>query len=106
MTAYNDSSSRSSSLAERVMDWCVGGVNMSVVELVKVDGLVVHIRDLDILDGTPVLDIKPYVPYADAFPDSKTGWLGETRDPAPAYAVTWSRSRVSRRRGFSSMRSI
>ena len=65
-------------------------IGISVVELVRVEGLTVHIRDVDMLDGTPVLDIKPYVPYADAFPDSKTGWLGETRDPSPAYDVIWS----------------
>ena len=36
-----------------------------------------HVRGIDLLDGTPVLDIKPYVPYADAFPDAKAGWLDE-----------------------------
>jgi tRNA (Thr-GGU) A37 N-methylase len=30
-----------------------------------------------LLDGTPVLDIKPYVPYADAFPDARAGWIDQ-----------------------------
>jgi tRNA-Thr(GGU) m(6)t(6)A37 methyltransferase TsaA len=40
----------------------------------------------DLLDGTPILDIKPYLPYADAFPDERTGWLEDVATPA-AYRV-------------------
>lgn len=61
-------------------------IGMSAVRLVRVDGLVLHVRDLDLIDGTPVLDIKPYVPYADAFPDAKTGWL-TAADPRPSWDV-------------------
>lgn len=50
-------------------------IGLSCVKLDKVDGLKIYISELDLLDGTPVLDIKPYIPYADSFPDSKTGWL-------------------------------
>ena len=32
---------------------------------------------IDLLDGTPILDIKPYIPYCDAFPDAKAGWVDE-----------------------------
>ena len=32
-----------------------------------------HVRDVDLLDGTPVFDIKPYVPWADAIPDAGSG---------------------------------
>ena len=52
-------------------------VGISAVELVRVEGLRVHIRNFDLLDGTPVLDIKPYIPAADAFPDSAAGWRDE-----------------------------
>lgn len=52
-------------------------IGLSVVELVKRDGLVLFIRDLDLLDGTPILDIKPYVPWADAIPGARGGWLDE-----------------------------
>jgi tRNA-Thr(GGU) m(6)t(6)A37 methyltransferase TsaA len=50
-------------------------IGFSVVKLLRVEGLVLHIAELDMLDGTPVLDIKPYVPYADAFPNARAGWL-------------------------------
>ena len=50
-------------------------IGLSCVRLVKVEGLSVVVEGHDLLDGTPVLDIKPYLPYADAFPDSKIGWL-------------------------------
>jgi tRNA (adenine37-N6)-methyltransferase len=61
-------------------------IGMSVVGLDRIDGLRVHVRDIDLLDGTPVLDIKPYVPYADAHPDSGSGWL-EVRDPMEPWDV-------------------
>ncbi len=54
-------------------------IGMSCVELDHVSGLEVHIRHCDMLDGTPVLDIKPYIPVADSFPDSPLGWLPEGR---------------------------
>lgn len=56
-------------------------IGLSCVTLAGIDGLNIHIRNFDLLDGTPVLDIKPYLPAADAFPDSATGWLPAT--PAP-----------------------
>jgi len=52
-------------------------IGLSAVELVQVEGRTLHLRGVDLLDGTPVLDIKPYVPYADAFPDSRAGWIDE-----------------------------
>ncbi|MEA2751403.1 MAG: tRNA (adenine37-N6)-methyltransferase [Myxococcales bacterium] len=74
-------------------------IGMSAVRLVRVEGLVLHVRDLDLIDGTPVIDVKPYIPYADAFPDAATGWLGGgatgasgargARDPRPAWSVTF-----------------
>lgn len=36
-----------------------------------------HLNGVDLLDGTPVLDIKPYIPYSDSIPDAKTGWVGD-----------------------------
>ena len=40
-------------------------VGLSAVELVKIEGLKVYIRNFDLLDGTPILDIKPYIPEVD-----------------------------------------
>ena len=54
-------------------------LGMSCVKLIRVEGLRVFVGESDLLDRTPVLDIKPYIPKADAFPDARTGWLEETR---------------------------
>ena len=52
-------------------------IGLSVVRLVEVRGGELEVLDLDLLDGTPVLDIKPYVPMFDAFPESAAGWLDD-----------------------------
>ncbi len=52
-------------------------IGMSAVELLGVDGLRLRIRNSDLLDLTPVLDIKPYIAAADAFPDARVQWLEE-----------------------------
>lgn len=72
-------------------------LGLSVVRLERVDGLTLHIRNADMLDGTPVLDLKPYVAYADAHPDAGTGWLHAGRsgsldrpsDPVRAYTIAF-----------------
>ncbi|PKL63382.1 MAG: tRNA (N6-threonylcarbamoyladenosine(37)-N6)-methyltransferase TrmO [Methanomicrobiales archaeon HGW-Methanomicrobiales-2] len=57
-------------------------IGLSVLRLVAVDGATLTIEDVDILDGTPVLDIKPYVPAFDAYPDERAGWLATApKDP-------------------------
>lgn len=50
-------------------------IGLSAVELVAVEERVLRVRGIDLLDGTPILDIKPYVPYADAFPTARAGWI-------------------------------
>jgi tRNA-Thr(GGU) m(6)t(6)A37 methyltransferase TsaA len=55
-------------------------IGLSCVKLDKVDGLKIFISESDILDGTPVLDIKPYLPYSDSFPNVKTGWAKSSLD--------------------------
>lgn len=52
-------------------------IGLSCVILHAVCGLRIEVGPHDLLDGTPILDIKPYVPYADAFPEAATGWLDE-----------------------------
>ena len=64
-------------------------IGMSVVELRKVDGLILSVRSLDILDGSPVVDLKPYVPYCDSVPDANSGWLEAPSDPQPDHAVVF-----------------
>ncbi len=62
-------------------------IGLSVVKLERVEGLVLHVSGLDMLDGTPVLDLKPYVPYADALGDAQGGWLESALDPLAPFAV-------------------
>jgi tRNA-Thr(GGU) m(6)t(6)A37 methyltransferase TsaA len=54
-------------------------IGLSVVRLVSVEGGVLAVRNVDILDGTPLLDIKPYVPEFDAQETVTTGWLEATK---------------------------
>lgn len=63
-------------------------IGLSAVKLEKIDieapgGIEIHITGVDILDGTPVLDIKPYLPYADSIPDANPGWAGTTIQKFP-----------------------
>jgi tRNA-Thr(GGU) m(6)t(6)A37 methyltransferase TsaA len=64
-------------------------IGLSVVKLEAVEGLKLEISGIDILDQTPVLDLKPYVAYTDALSDSTNGWL-ESSDPIEPYEVTFS----------------
>jgi len=50
-------------------------IGISVVRLVRIEGNILHIQDVDIVDGTPLLDIKPYVPEFDIREVEKIGWL-------------------------------
>ena len=52
-------------------------IGMSVVKLNRIEGNTIHIENVDILDGTPLLDIKPYVPqlYQDTIDELKIGWF-------------------------------
>lgn len=52
-------------------------IGISVVVLRGIDGNVLELGNLDILDGTPLLDIKPYVPEFDAPQDIRCGWLDD-----------------------------
>ena len=52
-------------------------IGLSVVALERIEGTVLHIEGVDVLDGTPLLDLKPYVPAFDAPTGCRTGWLEE-----------------------------
>ncbi|MFT3930400.1 MAG: tRNA (N6-threonylcarbamoyladenosine(37)-N6)-methyltransferase TrmO [Spongiibacteraceae bacterium] len=64
-------------------------IGLSVVELLRVEidnGVRLHIRGADLLDGTPVLDIKPYIPYADAIANARGGFA---QDAPTRLNVRW-----------------
>lgn len=50
-------------------------IGLSCVRLVSVKGRMLEVDEADLLDGSPILDIKPYLPAADAFPEAKAGWV-------------------------------
>lgn len=65
-------------------------LGLSVVELIAIEregGLSLRLRGLDLLDGTPVLDVKPYVPYTDALPEARAGFAQEA--PTARLQVTF-----------------
>lgn len=80
-------------------------LGISIVKLEKIDlkapgGIEIHVSGVDLLDDTPVLDIKPYLPYADSVPDADAGWA---RHEIPRYAVSFSaasRQSIARQADF------
>jgi len=57
-------------------------IGLSVVKLTGIKGNVLRVENVDVLDETPLLDIKPYVPDFDACESPKTGWLQKNSDKA------------------------
>jgi len=63
-------------------------IGLSVVELLEVNGTTLKLGGGDFLDDTPVLDIKPYIPYSDSLPDAKGGFAHDV--PKAANSVAFS----------------
>lgn len=66
------------------------GLGLSLVALQGIDtghGVTLRLSGADLLDGTPVLDIKPYIPFVEAKPDARGGFVD---GPPPQLAVRWS----------------
>lgn len=64
-------------------------LGLSCVKLIEIKGRELIIGKSDLLDGTPILDIKPYLCYADAFPNSAEGWT-QSEVPGRNYELQWS----------------
>jgi tRNA-Thr(GGU) m(6)t(6)A37 methyltransferase TsaA len=64
-------------------------IGLSCVRLVRIDKRTLHIADHDLLDGTPVLDVKPYLPYSDAVPDAAIGYVAGLREEAGDHRPWW-----------------
>ena len=52
-------------------------VRINKVEQSTAEGPVIHVLGADLMDGTPIYDVKPYVAYADAHPDARSGFVDE-----------------------------
>ncbi len=59
-------------------------IGLSIVRLIRIDQGILHIEDVDVVDGTPLLDIKPYVPTFDAHRTEKIGWFAGRLEQAEA----------------------
>lgn len=64
-------------------------IGLSCVELKAIKGLKLFIVNHDLIDGTPILDLKPYLNYADSFLSKRQGWLDEL-PPEPVVTFQWS----------------
>lgn len=57
----------------------LSSVRIERIELSLTEGPVIHVLGADLMDGTPIYDIKPYVTYADCHPDARSGFVDERR---------------------------
>ncbi len=58
-------------------------IGISAVRIVSIRGVRIVVRGVDMLNGTPVLDLKPYIPAYDSFPTAKAGWVDALAEPGP-----------------------
>jgi tRNA-Thr(GGU) m(6)t(6)A37 methyltransferase TsaA len=64
-------------------------VGLSVVKIKKIEGNRITVQGGDFVDGTPILDLKPYLPVVESIPEAKSAWAGED-DQAQQRQVEWS----------------
>lgn len=76
------------------------GLGLSLVALQGIDlhdGVTLHLRGADLLDGTPVLDIKPYIPFVEAKPEARSGFVD---GPPPLLTVHWQQQARAQLQGW------
>jgi tRNA (adenine37-N6)-methyltransferase len=64
-------------------------LGLSVVRLIRIDDDILHIADVDIADGTPLLDIKPYIPAFDAHHTESIGWFAGKLEQVGKTRADW-----------------
>lgn len=64
----------------------LSSVKITKIELDTPEGPVIHVEGADLMNGTPILDIKPYLPFTDSHPDASSGWTAEA-DNSPLNVV-------------------
>jgi tRNA-Thr(GGU) m(6)t(6)A37 methyltransferase TsaA len=55
------------------------GLGLTIVQLDRRNGNILDISGIDVLDQTPLIDIKPYVPRFDCFPEAREGWIADKK---------------------------
>lgn len=68
-------------------------IGLSLARLVAVKGATIHLAGIDLVDGTPILDVKPYIPEWDSVPHAGAGWTADA--PFPSLRVCFSPSAVT-----------
>ena len=63
-------------------------IGLSVVKLEKIEGNSIYLSGVDLVDGTPILDVKPYLPSADSLPQASVGWTATRKERT--ISVEWS----------------
>ncbi len=65
----------------------LSSVEIDRIELSTPDGPVIYVRGADLMNGTPILDIKPYLPFTDSHPDARGGFTAQTSQQEPLEVV-------------------
>jgi tRNA-Thr(GGU) m(6)t(6)A37 methyltransferase TsaA len=63
-------------------------LGLSLARLVKVEGATLHLAGIDLVDGTPILDVKPYIPEWDSVPHADAGWVKDAPFPTLKVVVS------------------
>ena len=81
-------------------------IGISVARLDKVEGLKIFVSEADLLDGSPILDIKPYLAYADSKPEASMGWLRTQAHEISFSTTAQAQLQWLEERGLSQLRSF
>jgi tRNA-Thr(GGU) m(6)t(6)A37 methyltransferase TsaA len=73
-------------------------LGLTCCEVLRIQKNYLVVEGADLLDQTPIYDIKPYLPYADSFPKSRTGWI--EKEEKQRFKVVWARSLLQIRKNF------
>lgn len=65
----------------------LSSVEISRIELNTEDGPIIYIKGADLMNGTPILDIKPYLPFTDSHPEARGGFTDQTKEQEPLEVV-------------------
>lgn len=65
----------------------LSSVQISRIELNSPDGPVIYVKGADLMNGTPILDIKPYLPFTDSHPEALGGYTDQTRQQEPLEVI-------------------